>query len=58
MIGPTKAALIACVEPISATVLSILLLGTSFEFFDIVGIALILLAVCLLSYPTKNKKNS
>lgn len=58
VIGPTKASLIACVEPISATVLSIILLGTAFEFLDIVGIALILMAVCLLTYPTKNKKNS
>ena len=54
-IGPTKASLIACVEPISATVISILWLKTSFEFLDILGIAMILLAVCLLSFPMNKK---
>lgn len=55
-IGPTKASLVACVEPISATLISILWLKTSFHFLDIFGIVLILVAVCLLSIPTKKKK--
>lgn len=55
-IGPAKASLIACVEPISATVISILWLKVSFHFLDILGIVLILTAVCLLSLPTKRKK--
>lgn len=53
MIGPAKASLIACVEPISATVLSILLLGTSFVWQDVLGIACIILAVLLLTLAPK-----
>ena len=42
MIGGVKASLIACIEPVSATVFSALLLGTSFAPIDIVGFVLVL----------------
>lgn len=49
MIGPVKASLIACIEPVSAVFFSSLLLKTPFERIDLIGIALILTAVIFLS---------
>lgn len=52
-IGSVKASMLACVEPVSATVISALWLGTKFTFVDILGLAAIILTVLLL---TKKKK--
>ena len=48
-IGSVKASMIACVEPVSATVISALWLKTKFTGIDIVGLMAILTAVLLLS---------
>jgi drug/metabolite transporter (DMT)-like permease len=45
MIGPQKATIVGCLEPVSATVLSVCLLGTSFQFLDFVGFVMILSTV-------------
>lgn len=54
-IGPTKASLIACVEPISATLLSMLFLKTNLHFYDLLGISFILSAVFILSFASKGE---
>ena len=48
-IGSVKASMIACVEPVSATIISALWLKTKFTGIDIVGLIAILTAVLLLS---------
>lgn len=48
-IGSVKASMLACIEPVSATVISALWLHTSFTAVDIAGLALILAAVLMLS---------
>lgn len=52
-IGSVKASMLACVEPVSATVISALWLGTKFTVVDILGLAAIITTVLLL---TKKKK--
>lgn len=46
-IGPSKATLIGCLEPISATVLSLLFLNTHFGMIELIGFAAILTTVVL-----------
>lgn len=48
-IGPARASLISCVEPVSATVFSAVWLGTAFHAVDLAGFALILATVFLLT---------
>jgi len=48
-IGSVKASMIACVEPVSATIISALWLKTKSTGIDIVGLIAILTAVLLLS---------
>ena len=50
-IGPTKACLYACIEPVSASVLSTVWLGDPFAPIDLLGFALILSTVFLLAIP-------
>lgn len=45
LIGPQKATIVGCLEPVSATVLSICVLGTSFQVLDCIGFILILCTV-------------
>lgn len=49
IIGPVKTSLIACVEPISSLVFSVLLLKEKVIMMDLVGIISILLAVFILA---------
>jgi len=56
-IGPSKASLIACVEPVSATFFSALWLKNSFAHTDIIGICAIILCVILLSLKKDTKTN-
>ena len=46
-IGPVKASMLACIEPVVATVISALWLGTEFAPIDLLGFALII-GGCLL----------
>ena len=48
-IGPVRASLIGCMEPIAATGFSALIMGTSYTGIDIVGMALIIGAVVTIS---------
>nr|WP_296048704.1 EamA family transporter [uncultured Blautia sp.] len=48
-IGSVKAGMIACVEPVSATVISALWIGTKFTAIDVAGLLAILAAVLLLA---------
>lgn len=54
-IGPVKGSMLASIEPVSATVLSVVWLGSSFVAMDFVGFACILTTVFLLAKPEKAK---
>lgn len=56
-IGATKASLLACVEPLSATIFSVLWLKVSFEVIDFIGFFFIISTVFLLSMKS-SKKNT
>lgn len=45
LIGPVKATLIGCLEPVSATILSAVFLGTTFGFIELIGFAFIMITV-------------
>lgn len=49
LIGPVKASMVASAEPVSATIISFLWLGTAFGIMDIVGFAFIICTVFLLA---------
>lgn len=55
MIGAAKASLLAAVEPVTATVASVLMMHVTFEGIDLIGIIGILTAVLLLSAPGLKK---
>lgn len=48
-LGPVRAGLLAAIEPVSAVIFSIILLGTDFSFIDLIGILIILFSVYLLT---------
>lgn len=48
-IGPAKASMIACVEPLVATVTTVVFLHTSFKLIDFVGFAFIIAVVFILA---------
>ena len=48
-IGPVRASMISSVEPVSATLFSVLWLGTVMTTMDLVGMACILVMVIILS---------
>lgn len=52
-LGGVKASLLACIEPVSATLLSALWLGTAFSREDILAFVLIIGMVVLLAVPEK-----
>lgn len=49
MIGPTKASLYACIEPVSAAVIAAVWLHASFEPLDILGFALVISTIFVLA---------
>ena len=53
-IGPSKSSMLASSEPLSATVFSVLWLGTSFSGTDLIGFAAIISTIFLLTRPDKN----
>ena len=53
-IGPEKANLYACIEPLSATLFAVLWLKSDIQSVDLIGFAAILLAVTLLSVGKKD----
>ena len=50
-LGPVKASMLACIEPVSAAVISAVWLGSEFAALDFVGFACILVTVFLLAKP-------
>ena len=52
-IGPVKATLIACLEPLTATLFSALWLGTRFSLMDLIGFSFIILTIVLSTLPSK-----
>lgn len=55
MIGPTKASIIACVEPVAATICSIIFMGVNFSFLDIVGFVCIISTIFIVAIFDKKK---
>ena len=53
IVGATKGSLIACLEPLSATVVSIVWLKESFTYIDFIGFAFIIATIGMLSLPKK-----
>ncbi|MDD6043817.1 MAG: DMT family transporter [Eubacteriaceae bacterium] len=49
LIGPVKASLLACIEPVSAVVIMVIWLKESFQFLDFVGFMCIFVTVFLLT---------
>lgn len=49
MVGPVKASMLAAVEPVSATLFTVLLLGTSFTYIDILGFSMIISTIFILA---------
>lgn len=59
IIGPTKASIIACIEPVAATICAILFLGVTFDFLDVIGFICIISTIFIVAYfdkKTKSKK--
>lgn len=56
-IGAVKASMLACIEPVCATVFSCLWFGTRFKMVDILGFVMILSTVFLLGIESKTPKN-
>lgn len=57
-IGPTKASLLASVEPLSSTLASVLWLHTKLEWMDYIGFLFIVATVFILSINNKAKTSS
>ncbi len=53
LIGPTRAALLSCAEPLSSIVCMVLLLGTELTLPDLVGMGCIIFTVAMLSLQEK-----
>ncbi len=57
IIGASKGSMLACIEPVSATVFSALWLKNKFTVFDLAGFALIITTVLILSFKEKAKES-
>lgn len=55
LIGPTKASLISCAEPLSSLISMVLVLGTPLLVLDVIGMLSIILAVIIISWPTEKQ---
>ena len=56
IIGPTKASIIACIEPVAATICAILFLDVSFGFLDLIGFICIISTIFIVAYFDKKTK--
>ncbi|ATV69917.1 DMT family transporter [Fusobacterium pseudoperiodonticum] len=56
IIGPTKASIIACIEPVAATICAILFLGVTFDFLDVIGFLCIISTIFIVAYFDKKAK--
>ncbi len=55
LIGATKASIISSIEPVAATVISALWLGTEFSGADIIGFIMIISTIFIISFYSKKK---
>ena len=55
LIGPQKASLYSFAEPVTAAIISTLVLGSTFTLWDALGFGCIFLMLVLLSLPAKQK---
>ena len=55
LIGPQKASLYSFAEPVTAAIISTLVLGSPFTLWDALGFGCIFLMLVLLSLPAKTK---
>jgi len=53
IVGPTKASLISCAEPLTSIVAVVLFMDTILTMEDIIGMVCIIFTVLLLSMPKK-----
>lgn len=53
IVGPTKASLISCAEPLASIIAVVVLLGTVLTFEDLLGMGCIIFTVLMLSLPKK-----
>lgn len=51
IVGATKGSLIACLEPLSAAIVSIVWLKENFTSIDIIGFIFIIVTIAMLSLP-------
>ena len=56
IIGPTKASIIACIEPVAATICAILFLGVNFGFLDLLGFICIISTIFIVAYFDRKTK--
>jgi DMT superfamily drug/metabolite transporter len=55
IIGPTKASIIACVEPVSATIFAIIFMGVTFGFLDIIGFICVISTIFIVAIFDKKE---
>ena len=55
LIGATKASIVSSIEPVSATVISALWLGTDFSGADIIGFIMIISTIFIISFHSAKK---
>ena len=55
LIGPTRSGIISSIEPVSASVISALWLGSEFSMTDIVGMAMIISTIFIIALTSKKK---
>lgn len=53
----SKAGILACVEPVVATLVGIFVLGEGTDVFQIIGVVLVILAIVLLQLPSRKDRN-
>ncbi|EKA92860.1 DMT family transporter [Fusobacterium periodonticum] len=58
IIGPTKASIIACIEPVAATICAILFLGVTFDFLDVIGFLCIISTIFIVAYFDKKQRKN
>ena len=56
-IGPTMTSVLGALQPVTAVILGVLFLGEHLYFRSLVGISIILVAVCIIVLHQKNRKH-
>ena len=57
-IGPTMTSVLGALQPVTAVILGVLFLGEHLYFRSLVGISIILVAVCIIVMHQKNRKKN